>query len=74
MAQIIMVSSRNKLPESCLKAGESLGCYFPSASLATYLDKPDKVWTLTEDLFDETGAYRGYIVSYYVANPDYESE
>ena len=74
MAQIIIVPSRDKLPEFCLKAGESLGCYHPSASLAAYLDKQDKIWTMTEDLFDETGAYRGYIVAYYVVDPDYESE
>ena len=70
MAQIIIVPNRENLPDSCYKAGESLGSIYPSAALAIYLDSQEKVWTLTEGLYDETGAYRGYVVSYYVPAPD----
>lgn len=68
MTQIIIVESREKLPDNCRKVGQSVGSYYPSAALAVYLDKQPVVWTLTESLYDETGAYRAYLVSYYVAD------
>ena len=70
MTQVLMLDSREQIPAVCRKAGETLGTHYPAGTFAEYLRSQEKIWTLTESLYDETGARRGSITSYYVEESD----
>ena len=70
MTHIIKIESREEIPDFCYKAGETLAENRPAGRLAELLSNQPVVWVWKQARTDDYGAFKMYVVYYYIPAPD----